>query len=151
MYASGNPAPASAAGARGEHRLASLEGGLALAGAYPATKHAVAALSQQLRLELGPEGLHVLLVCPGPIAREGDRLYPLEGLKTCRERPAARRGPRAADRAAVACAGHPPRVCEKRKPELIVPLSARVLFAVAAICPARRLAGAAGDVTGLWT
>ena len=36
-------------------------------GAYPATKHAVAAYSQQLRLELGPQGLHVLLVCPGPI------------------------------------------------------------------------------------
>ena len=34
-------------------------------GAYPATKHALAAYSQQLRLELGPRGLHVLLVCPG--------------------------------------------------------------------------------------
>jgi NAD(P)-dependent dehydrogenase (short-subunit alcohol dehydrogenase family) len=38
-------------------------------GAYPAAKFAVAAYSQQLRLELGPQGLHVLLVCPGPIAR----------------------------------------------------------------------------------
>jgi len=43
-------------------------------GAYPATKHAVAAYSQQLRLELGPEGLHVLLVCPGPIERDDPRL-----------------------------------------------------------------------------
>ena len=40
-------------------------------GAYPATKFAVAAYSQQLRLELGPEGLHVLLVCPGPIRAQG--------------------------------------------------------------------------------
>ena len=55
-------------------------------GAYPATKHAVAAYSQQLRLELGPQGLHVLLVCPGPIAREGSRLYPLEGLEDVPER-----------------------------------------------------------------
>ena len=39
-------------------------------GAYPTTKFAVAAYSQQLRLELGPEGLHVLLVCPGPIRRD---------------------------------------------------------------------------------
>src|SRR5688572_27090910 len=39
-------------------------------GAYPATKFAVAAYTQQLRLELEPEGLHVLLVCPGPIQRE---------------------------------------------------------------------------------
>ena len=40
-------------------------------GAYPATKFAVAAYSQQLRLELGPQGLHVLLVCPGPIRAQG--------------------------------------------------------------------------------
>ncbi len=38
-------------------------------GAYPASKFAVAAYTHQLRLELGPQGLHVLLVCPGPIAR----------------------------------------------------------------------------------
>ena len=50
-------------------------------GAYPATKFAVAAYSQQLRLELGPQGLHVLLVCPGPIQRKDARLYPLEGLE----------------------------------------------------------------------
>jgi len=41
-------------------------------GAYPASKFALAAYSQQLRLELGPQGLHVLLVCPGPIQREVD-------------------------------------------------------------------------------
>ena len=50
-------------------------------GAYPATKFAVAAYSQQLRLELGPQGLHVLLVCPGPIQRKDARLYPLAGLE----------------------------------------------------------------------
>src|SRR5688572_25561113 len=38
-------------------------------GAYPASKFALAAYAQQLRLELGPQGLHVLLVCPGPIRR----------------------------------------------------------------------------------
>ena len=38
-------------------------------GAYPATKFALAAYTQQLRLELSPSGLHVLLVSPGPIAR----------------------------------------------------------------------------------
>ena len=55
-------------------------------GAYPATKFAVAAYSQQLRLELGPEGLHVLLVCPGPVARKDARLYPLQGLEDVPER-----------------------------------------------------------------
>ena len=36
-------------------------------GAYPASKFAVTGYSQQLRLELGPEGLHVMTVCPGPV------------------------------------------------------------------------------------
>src|SRR5262249_24418549 len=44
-------------------------------GAYSATKFAVSAYSQQLRLELGPQGLHVLLVSPGPIARDAPRDY----------------------------------------------------------------------------
>jgi len=39
-------------------------------GGYPASKHALAAYSQQLRMEHGSAGLHVLLVCPGPIRRE---------------------------------------------------------------------------------
>ncbi len=58
-------------------------------GAYPATKFAVAAYSQQLRLELASRGLHVLLVCPGPIERKDARLYPLAGLEDVPE--AARR------------------------------------------------------------
>ena len=39
-------------------------------GAYAASKFPVAAYCQQLRLELGPQGLHTLLVCPGPIRRD---------------------------------------------------------------------------------
>jgi hypothetical protein len=105
-------------------------------GAYPATKHAVAALSQQLRLELGPEGLHVLLVCPGPIVRQGSRLYPLEGMEDVPER-ARQPGagvrvrpivPQALGRAIL-------RACEKRRAELIVPGYARILFAIAQIWP----------------
>ena len=38
-------------------------------GGYPVSKFAVAAYSQQLRYELGDLGVHVLLVCPGPMAR----------------------------------------------------------------------------------
>ena len=55
-------------------------------GAYPATKHAVAAYSQQLRLELGPQGLHVLLVCPGPIEARIRGFIRLEGLEDIPER-----------------------------------------------------------------
>lgn len=37
-------------------------------GGYSLAKHALRALTQQLRLELKERGLHVMLVCPGPIA-----------------------------------------------------------------------------------
>ena len=105
-------------------------------GAYPATKHAVAAYSQQLRLELGAEGLHVLLVCPGPIERKDPRLYPFEGLEDLPER-ARRPG------AGVHTRPIPPqwlaqqilRACQNRRPELVVPGKARLLFALAQLWP----------------
>jgi uncharacterized protein len=105
-------------------------------GAYPATKHAVAAYSQQLRLELALEGLHVLLVCPGPITRKDARLYPLEGMEDLPE--SARR-----PGAGVKVRTIPPewlgqqilRACERRKPELVVPAKARLLFAIQQLWP----------------
>jgi uncharacterized protein len=105
-------------------------------GAYPATKHAVAAYSQQLRLELGPQGLHVLLVCPGPIERKDARLYPLEGLEGV---PESARAPGAG----VCVKGIPPerlarailRACERRRPELVMPGRARILFAISQLWP----------------
>ncbi len=39
-------------------------------GGYSVSKSALTAMSRQLRLELASVGVHVLLVCPGPIARE---------------------------------------------------------------------------------
>lgn len=105
-------------------------------GAYPATKFAVAAYSQQLRLELGPEGLHVLLVCPGPIERKDARLYPLEGLEDV---PESARAPGAG----VQVQAIPPRqlgqailrACERRQPELVIPGKARLLFAISQLWP----------------
>ena len=41
-------------------------------GAYPASKFPLVAFAQQLRLQWGRQGPHVLLVCPGP------RLAPLQ-------------------------------------------------------------------------
>jgi short-subunit dehydrogenase len=38
-------------------------------GAYCTTKHALAGLSQQMRLEFADQGVHVLLICPGPVRR----------------------------------------------------------------------------------
>lgn len=39
-------------------------------GGYSIAKHGLRAMTQQLRLELSSQGIHVMLVCPGPIARE---------------------------------------------------------------------------------
>jgi NAD(P)-dependent dehydrogenase (short-subunit alcohol dehydrogenase family) len=105
-------------------------------GAYPVSKFAVAAYSQQLRLELGPEGLHVLLVCPGPIRRENERLYPLEGLEGI---PESARQPGAGVKVGridpAALAQKILTYCERRKPELIVPGRARILFALSQLMP----------------
>lgn len=105
-------------------------------GAYPATKFAVAAYSQQLRLELGPEGLHVLLVCPGPVARKDERLYPLAGVEGVPEsalRPGA--GVRVKAIAPEWLAAAILRACERRRPELVVPGKARLLFALQQLWP----------------
>ena len=105
-------------------------------GAYPATKFAVAAYSQQLRLELGPEGLHVLLVCPGPIERKDARLYPLAGLEDVPEQ--ARRPGAGVQVKAIppqSLAGAILRACERRQPELVIPGKARLLFALAQLWP----------------
>ncbi len=110
-------------------------------GAYPASKFAVTAYTQQLRLELGPQGLHVLLVCPGPIAREQQRDYvdltfrgdELERLPPSARLPGAgtKARPVAPDRLAAAIV----RACERRQCELIWPPIARWLFAVQQLSP----------------
>lgn len=105
-------------------------------GGYPASKFALAAYSQQLRLELGPQGLHVLLVCPGPIKRaaNGPRYA-----NTNSAVPAAAQQPgggaklkgldpdRLAERILIAC--------ERRQPELVLPAKVRILLAIAALSP----------------
>jgi NAD(P)-dependent dehydrogenase (short-subunit alcohol dehydrogenase family) len=105
-------------------------------GAYPASKHAVAAYSQQLRLELGPQGLHVLLVCPGPVRRRGARLYPLVGLQDV---PESARGPGAGVHVPDICperlARAILRACQRRSPELVIPARARILFALSQLWP----------------
>jgi NAD(P)-dependent dehydrogenase (short-subunit alcohol dehydrogenase family) len=105
-------------------------------GAYPASKFPLAAYAQQLRLELADQGLHVLLVCPGPIRRgdAGER-YAKEAANLP---PEARR-----PGGGVKLKGIDPdwlarrilRSCERRQAELIVPGRARLLFAIAQLWP----------------
>ena len=105
-------------------------------GAYPVSKFAVAAYSQQLRLELGPQGLHVLLVCPGPIARaDGGHRYDSQAS----DLPAEARRPGAGVKLNAIRPEHLAqqilKACERRKPELVMPSHARWLFAISQLWP----------------
>ncbi len=105
-------------------------------GAYPASKFAVAAYSQQLRLELGEQGLHVLLVCPGPIAREKTRTYQAQddpSLPPEAGRPGA--GARVKQLDPHKLARQILRACQKRRVELVVPGKVRLLLALSALWP----------------
>ena len=105
-------------------------------GAYPISKFAVAAFSQQLRLEMREKGLHVLLVCPGPVKRENPRLYPLkhaEGIPESALMPGG--GVKVGKIDPVRLAEKILDACRRRKPELVVPGKARLLFAVQQLFP----------------
>jgi short-subunit dehydrogenase len=105
-------------------------------GAYPASKFPLAAYAQQLRLELGPQGLHTLLVCPGPIRRD-DAGQRYEQAASALPEEARRPG------GGVKLKGIDPdwlagrilRACERRKAELVVPARARLLFAIGQLWP----------------
>ncbi len=105
-------------------------------GAYPAGKAPLAVYSQQLRYELGPAGLHVLLVCPGPIQR-ADAGTRYSAATT--DLPAAASQPGGG----VRLRGIPPqllahqilRACEQRKVELVIPAKARLVFALLPLWP----------------
>jgi NAD(P)-dependent dehydrogenase (short-subunit alcohol dehydrogenase family) len=105
-------------------------------GAYPASKFPLAAYAQQLRLELGPRGMHVLLVCPGPIRRDdAGRRY---DDKAANLPPEAR-----LPGGGVKLKGVDPdwlarRIltgCERRQAELVVPVRARLLFVLSQLWP----------------
>jgi len=106
-------------------------------GAYPATKFALAAYTQQLRLELLPHGLHVLLVCPGPVTLEdrAENRYAAQsvGLPEGVAQPGG--GAKIGRVKAKDLVRRILRACEKRKPELVYPWSARFLFILSQISP----------------
>ncbi|MGI6401681.1 MAG: SDR family NAD(P)-dependent oxidoreductase [Thermoguttaceae bacterium] len=105
-------------------------------GGYPVTKHAVAAFSQQLRLESKPDGLHVLLVCPGPVKRKNPRLYALkeaEGIPESALMPGG--GVKVGKLDPQRLARKILKYCEKGRPELVAPAKARLLFSISQLCP----------------
>jgi len=105
-------------------------------GAYPASKFAVAAYSQQLRFELNPQGVHVLLVCPGPIAREdaGQRYdQQASDLPESARQPGG--GVKLRGMLPEAVAAKILHACKGRRHELILPSKARWLFAISQLWP----------------
>lgn len=115
--------------------LASKTAGVHL-GAYPAAKFAVAAYAHQIRLELGSAGVHVLLVCPGPLARDdaGSRYAEqLEGLPESAAKPGGGAKLKLLDPDMVA--RRIVAACQNRSPEIILPAKARLLFAISQLSP----------------
>lgn len=105
-------------------------------GAYPASKFPLAAYAQQLRLELGPQGLHSLLVCPGPIRRDdaGQRYDDqAANLPESARKPGGGTALQGID--PVDLTRRIVRACERRQSELIVPGKARLLFAISQLWP----------------
>ena len=106
-------------------------------GGYAIVKHGLSALAQQSRLELADEGVHVMLACPGPIARQDtvrryesiaqtdmpeEALQPGGGAKLKGLEPAA-------------LARDILRSAAKKKRMIIRPRSARLLLALGAVSP----------------
>lgn len=105
-------------------------------GAYPASKHPLAALAQQYRIELGPSGHHTLLVCPGPIARDdaGQRYdESTEGLPDELRKPGGGAKVRSLDPDWLA--QQVLTACRQRKAELVVPRKVRLLLAISRLFP----------------
>ncbi len=104
-------------------------------GPYTVSKHALAGYTSQLRIENG-ESVHVMLVCPGPIARpdsgrrygSGDDSVPESASKPGAGAPVSLLDPDRLARQVMVAA-------EKRKLELIVPWKARLLFMIQAVFP----------------
>ena len=105
-------------------------------GAYPASKFPLAAFAQQLRLELGPKGVHTLLVSPGPITREGGETRYTEqaaALPASAQRPGGGARLNAIDPTILA--KKILAACESRRPELVIPAKTKLLFALAQLWP----------------
>lgn len=106
-------------------------------GAYPASKFAVAAYTQQLRLELAAEGVHVMLVCPGPIQRdESGPRYAGTGADIPAAAQAAGGGAKVNAIPPNQLADQILQACERRKAELVIPGKARLLFAISQLSAA---------------
>ncbi len=107
-------------------------------GGYSAVKHALGGWTQQLRLELAADGVHVLLVCPGPILRSAnDSQTASRYADQAKDLPAAAALPAGGARVKGldphALADDVLSAMQRRAPELVRPRKARLLQLISAI------------------
>jgi uncharacterized protein len=105
-------------------------------GAYSATKFALAAYTQQLRLDLRSQGVHVMLVSPGPMVREdAGRRYAnqMSGLPASAAKPGA--GAKIPLTRPEKLSAAILQACRRRQPELIYPGWVRVFIALIHLFP----------------
>ena len=101
---------------------------------YVTSKHALAGFANQLRLE-GPENIHYLFVCPGPIASKHDGRYSDQtgNLPDKADQPGAGAPVKALEPKWLA--RQILQACQHRKFELVYPWKTRILFATQQISP----------------
>lgn len=106
-------------------------------GGYVTVKHALAGMTRQLRLECEAEGVHVGLVCPGPIASSrppdrygagGDAKLPASAAQPGGGAKLKLLSPEAVAEAVLRC-------IENREIEIIMPRKTRLLMAIDAVSP----------------
>ncbi len=107
-------------------------------GGYAMAKHALTAMSRQLRLEWAKEGVHVLLVNPGPIQRD-DQDHRYDKLIEMKQLPAELRKPGGGANLKLI---EPTWLCrriiqaiERREKELVVPAKAKWLAGLGNLFP----------------
>jgi hypothetical protein len=101
-------------------------------GGYATAKHALAGMTQQMRLELKPRGIHVGLVSPGPIRREdaGERYKESIDPSMPGQASAPGGGTRLKGLAPQRVADAVVRCIKRRVPDIVLPGYMRILIAV---------------------
>lgn len=108
-------------------------------GAYPAAKHALAGLTQQMRLEWKPRGVHVGLLSPGPIRRDDAGQRYTAQIAADESLPQQAKLPGGGTRVK----GLPPskvaqkalRMVQKKSPDALMPWHLRPLVGIGNLCP----------------
>ncbi len=106
-------------------------------GGYAIAKHALAGMTQQMRLELLDDGIHVGLVCPGPIRREdaGTRYKDRVGSGLPNQAAAPGGGARLKGLDPAIVAKAVVRCAQRRLPEIILPAYVRLLVTIGNALP----------------